>query len=599
MANTTRAGTTSAHLFHAEVPFLLGIPRGRSPFGQWTNGRPNVVVSPESYFAAGTRTAVTKGTPASNNVARAGAVSALLTTGDADWFERMHILPKAGIEFGNIVAQTDADYEIYNAWRDRDVVLTAVANNATPGVELPNLSVPTTVEKETSQLDPTSTGNGSGTGLGTLVKLKVRALTDGLPSFDTTIDFSFDTGEELSLPISGQRIVLVPLVYEWPVQETLSFATDIIDALNGKEQRIALRDNPRQLFDVLFLLDGNDRQRMEALLMDWTDNVFAFPLWHERLFLTTATSVGATQYQVLGADEVDLRDLGLALVFSDANTYDVINVASHTATLVTAASPSQFAYPVGTILCPLRTAQVSKVVSSRRHYKTLQEYAIQFEVTDNDTGALAGDTTPGFWSTHGGRVLLDDCNFMEGTMSEERTRRVYRIDNLTGIVRQSSTWDKEKRVQQKGFEPSTRAQILQLRKLLVGLGGSQKTFYIPTFIEDLTVVANLSSGTNTMDIERMEYVRHMAQREPRKTFKVTFTDGTSLVRTISSSAVVSTTVERLTLNTTWPANRSVSEISRVEFYEPVRFDTEDFQLTHTDPKRASMQVPVKAVFDDD
>lgn len=599
MAYTARAGATSTHLFHAEVPFLLGIPRGRSPFGQWTGGRPNVVVSPEAYFAAGTRTAVTKSAPAASDVARAGATAALLTTGDADWFERMHVLPKAGIDFGNIVAQTDVDYEIYNAWRNRNVLLSSAVNNATPGVELPSLSIPATIEKETSELGPTSTSNNGGTGLGTLVKLKVRALIDGLPSFDTTIDFTFDTGEMLSLPISGQRIVLVPLVYEWPVQETLSFATDIIGALNGKEQRIALRDNPRQIFDLLYVLDTNDRQRMEALLMDWTDNVFAIPLWHERLLLTAPVSVGATQYQVTGADEVDLRDLGLALVFTDASTYDVLNVVSHTATLVTAASPSQFGYPAGTILCPIRTAQVAKVVSSRRHHKTLQEYAIQFAVLDNDTGALAGDTTPGFWSTYGGRVLLDDCNFMDGTMDEERTRRVYVVDNLTGTVKQSSSWGKEKRVHQKGFEPGTRAQIMQLRKLLVGLSGAQKTFYIPTFVEDLTVVANLSSGTNTMDIERIEYVRHMAQREPRKTFKITFTDGTSLVRTISSSAVVSTTVERLTLNTTWPANRTVSEISRVEFYEPVRFDADEFQLTHTDFKRASMRAPVKAVFDND
>jgi hypothetical protein len=81
-------------------------------------------------------------------------------------------------------------------------------------------------------------------------------------------------------------------------------------------------------------------------------------------------------------------------------------------------------------------------------------------------------------------------------------------------------------------------------------------------------------------------------------FKITFTDGTGLVRTITSSSTVSSTVESLTLNTTWPANRTTAEISHVEFYELVRFDSDEIKLTHERIGSVKSTVPVIRVFDD-
>ena len=602
MANTARNGASSAYVYLVDAPFLKGYARGKSPFGQWTSGalggRPQVLAGFNGYGGAGTRVAAGGGGGTVAGVARAGTQSALLTSPEADWFERMHVLPRAGIDFGNIIAQSDQPYEIYNAYRRRDVLLTSITNNASPGVTLPNLSAPNTIEKETSALDPTSTSNSGGSGLGTLVRLSLRALVDGLPSFDTTIDFAFDTGEELSLPVSGQRVVLVPAEHDGEITETLVFLTDIIASVNGKEQRLELRDNPRQQFSVTYLLEDNDRQRFELLLLDWFDNAFALPLWHEQIELTAAVSVGTTTYPVLGADNVDLRIGGIAMVFADSNTFAVISIVALTPTLITAGSVSAFGYPAGTRICPLRVVALSRHVQGRRYPRQLQEMRCEFEALDNDTGALAGSLTPGFWSTYDGRVLLSDCNFMSDTVDEEVHRRVTVIDNETGVVSRTSDWDRSKRTHQKGFLPRTRAQLMQLRRLLVGLGGRQKAFWIPTFSEDLTVKATLTIGTVTMDVTRVLYTRFAQSREPKKTFRITFADGTSLVREIASSVEIDPTTERLTINTAWPSTQIASDVVRVEFYELVRFDTDSFVIRHEHGGRARVQAPVTVVFDD-
>lgn len=517
------------------------------------------------------------------------------------WFELVHILPRSKIEFGNIITQKDDQYEVYNAMRATDVTTASLTNNVSPGVTFPDESLPEVIESQSSALDSTTTGQNelvSPQVLGTMVQRDVLAAQEGLPIFDDSVVFNITGGNNVQLLLSGQRLVLMPMEYEAPVQETLSWLTDVITALDGKEQRISLRKNPRQIFDVQYRLTGAERQLMQSLLMDWTNNSFGFPLWHEKMTLTASVSAGATVYNVATTADVDLRVGGLAVVLSDHNTFDVISIASITSTTITANDASVNGYAEGTTIMPMRTAQVLGVVPGRRHQNNLEEFRIRFEVTDNDTGVLTGDVSA--YSTYNSRVLFDDCNVVDGApMAENYTRRIHRIDNSTGKVSISSSWDRNKRSHQKGFVLRDRAEMITFRKMLTSIRGQQIAFYIPTFIEDLTVKATLAIGASTMDIENIEYERFVQSRLGKTIFRITFTDGTSLIRTITAATGVDSSTERLTTGTdTWPATRTVDEISRIEFYELVRFAADNVPITHPRIGLATARMPVIQVFDD-
>ena len=600
MSGTAYPGAVGT-LAQTTAGLLTGRTRGMIPFKQWTQGgggSPQGIDNLGDTTLAGIRSADTEGDGIAGAVAaHPGAYDDQLGAG-ADWYDDVHIFPAVAIDFGNIITQAEDEYEIYNAYRETDIDLDVVdASPVQPGILTPEMAATFNIPAGTSALNSSTTGNGAGLGLGTFVKLKVVAETNGLPKFDGDITFT-DTGngETVTLGVSGSRIVLMPMEYEAPLRETLAFLTDIITALDGKEQRIALRKNPRQIFDVTYALDGNDRQRMQSLLMDWTGNVFGFPLWHEKLTLTTAVSAGATVYSVANTADIDLRVGGLAIAFTDSNVFDVLTIASFTATTITATDPSVNAYPAGTTIMPVRAATILNAVSSAREANELEYFRITFEVTDNDTGALSGSAAA--YSTYNSRVLFDDCNVVEGQMTGEYRRRIYRIDNDTGKASRSTTWDRNKRSSDKGFVLRNRAEILAFRKAMLSINGRQTAFYIPTAIEDLTPVAQLTIGTNTMDIENIEYVRFVQSRAPKTIFKITFTDGTSLVRIVQSAAQVTSTVERLTLDTTWPATRSVAEIVRVQFYELARFDADNVVLNYPRIGLADAQLPVVQVFDD-
>lgn len=537
------------------------------------------------------------GKPGTKTIATFDGFSGQDQVGTVDWFEKVHVLPKTEIEFGNIISTEEEDYQLHNAFRGTDVVEQAIINNADPGVELPNNVPPELIPKNSTLLDPTSTGQTQ-ISLGTLVALKVQALPEGLPTFDTNIVFDFALpGNDVQLFVSGTRIVLLPYRFESPFRESLAFSTKIIPARSGREQRIANR-TPRQGLRPLYELEGDERRSMQAFLFDWMDNIFGVPLFEEEVFAAADIPASSTTFPTEGALDVDFRIGGLGALVLDQYVFDTFTVDAITDTLITAADPIANAYPEGTSIVPVRACRLIEPVGGLRRVVNLEGFELDFEVTDNDTGKIQGDTTPGFWSIYNGRVLFDDCNVVEGDMRESFVRRTFVIDNETGITGQTSLWDRNKRAHSKGFVLRNRPEILEWRRLMMALNGKQKAFYIPTFADDLRVIAPLASGGATMNIQSINYTRFVQQRAPMDLFRITFTDGTFLIREVNSSNTVSGTEEQLILNDIWPANRAVDEIQRIEFYELVRFDTDRFELEYEHGSIARVTAPVLRVFDD-
>ena len=511
-----------------------------------------------------------------------------------DWFNKIHLLPRGTFNFGLILSQKTATYEVFNSWR-QDITFTALTNNIGSSVTLPDLPTPpTTMGAFTSFLDPTST-HASGSSKNKVL-LEIVVAKDGPPTFDDTLVWDFSTGDSAVARLTGSRISIIPAIYESEFDETWDFISDTIAADDGTEQVLSLVGYPVQGFRVTYSLDAEDRQRMQMLLMDAQSRLLAFPVWHEDIFSTATASIGATSVAVSATTDVDYRVGGYAILWSSATAYDVVQLTSvSTNSLGFTSTPLTGSYSSGTRVAPLRLGYIVSDVPSSRALVNLDQYTVQFRVTDNETGMFAGSTTG--WSTYSTKVLLDDPNIVDGAMEVLSTTRVQVIDNDSGVVEYIRLWNKNRRNSAKGFSIRSRSEMMRVKKLLLALRGPQVSFRLPTFAEDVTVVANLASASFTMDIRHIGYTKYAQSREPRKVFRITFTDGTSLVRVVQSSVEVSTSVERLTLDLQWPSNKTVAQISRVEFYEPVRFDTDVFTFRYQRTGWASLRAPVKTLMD--
>lgn len=511
-----------------------------------------------------------------------------------DWFDKVHLIPRTPFAFGVIVGQTTDTFEVFSAWRT-SINYTTYLNNISAGVSTPDLPTPTVA------LDPFTSFTDPGTSVRLSYQpVEIIVAKDGPPLFDDTIDLTFSTGEVIMLRVSGQRVSIIPILYEENVEELWRFVSDTIQNTDGTEQVISLTENPIQSLAVTYKLDGTERQLMQSILHGTQGTQMALPIWVEMIKNTATVSAAATSATVDATADVDFRVGGLAIIYDSPEAFDVVKISAIGANSITfATTPTINSYTPGATIAPARLGYVINNPTAQKSQVNLETTNLVFRVIDNDVGMFAADASGFNTSAFDGKVLLDDCNVMGNSVSSTYDRRIHVIDNDVGTISIDTDWASNQRLSTKGFSMRSRAEILNVKKLLLALQGQQKSFRLPTFSDDLTVVLNISAATSTIDVSNVGLTKFSNDGgvgvEPKRVFRITFTDGTALEREIQSSVENSTTVERLTLNTTWPDPRTIAEVSRIEFLELTRFSTDNYKFQYDRIGRARLSVPTKTL----
>lgn len=487
------------------------------------------------------------------------------------WFEHVHAFPGV-LTMGNIVAISLRDMEIYNAYRDAERSLTIFANNADAGVSLVGFP-----------LLPAAIGAGAG------LLFQVRVDSNGPPSLNGTLVFTLDSGD-VTVPITGVRVVMFPFAPEAPLQERLEFKTDILTTTTGGEQRISIRKHPRQLFNMVFKTeDDYERRRLDTLFGMWQFRPVGLPIWAEARTLDTAAA-GATTIQV-DTTYGDFRVGSLAIVWQDSATFDALEIDSLTDTSLTFSSPLLNSYDNAQVM-PLRIAVTQSRVQRMKAPVNFSEMTAQFTVLDNE--ADLADTTP--FGTHNSKVMLDDPNMMFGDrLNDHLVRQISRVDNETASLIQFSDWPDSLPLTTKGFVANTSQRVWEIRQLMHALRGSQVSFYMPTFYHDVVPNGDLTLSSFLLNIENIGYATYLQGREPNKSLWIELTDGTILTRQVVDSVEIDADTERLTVDVAWPATILASEVSRISFLRLCRIADDNVSFEHEYVGSARIGINVRGV----
>lgn len=474
------------------------------------------------------------------------------------WWESFHILPRRH-DLGNILTTQVINFEIYSAYRTATQSWNGFVNNAGTGVS---------IDISPTQVFPPLTGLDG----------VLTVTTDGPPVVASDLVFSFDVPQTISVPITLTRLVLFPFQPNKPYTETLAFSTDILKFMSGKEQRVAVRAFPRSIFEwEFFFEDGVERATLHNKLFGSLVETFGIPIWHEMTQLTAEGSSGASTITVASTDYADYRAGSLVAIWTDYQTFDVHEIDSFTSTTITIDSTLSQTFPVGAKVMPVRLAVIDGVPQGRRFPTADGTVQLRFRTLDND--ANIADTSA--FSTFNSKVLLDGCNVVQRELQESYTQDINVLDSVSGDTYQSSTEPNSRRQHGLGISCRTRQSLWEHRQLLHSLRGPQTSFYVPTYSEDLTPIANLTSGTNTLVISNVGYTDEINAVQPRDFIRVVFNDGTaSITRQILSVVEDSATQETLTLDDTWASTYTADQIDRVEHLAEVRIATDDVRIRH-------------------
>lgn len=353
--------------------------------------------------------------------------------------------------------------------------------------------------------------------------------------------------------------------------ESLEWQTDIIEAHDGTEQRIRVRQEPRQSFEASVMLDDpGELSRLRVAIAAWQHREWGWPCWHEAVELT-ATLPSASSAISIDTTASDFRADGLAIIHSSPTSYEVVEVSTVASDSLTLASATTMEHATGASVMPLRVARMTGQASRDDRPTELSEYSVTMQVTDN-----IELTTEAAAMQYLGYDILSDPLLMPGeTMPRQIERPLDILDPGPGAWAVFARTDYPGVTTDHRWRFATRAQAWAFRRWLHRRAGRLNPVGIPSRTHDLALAAQPTSSATTLEIKDVNY-RNVGLNRPGMTHIAVFAaNGSFVCRQITNAVAGSIGRENLTIN----AALGFTDVSRISFLCLHRFAADRISMT--------------------
>lgn len=494
-----------------------------------------------------------------------------------DWYHRIHIRPQS-LALGNVVSTEIETIEIWNAF------LNAVTLSSIDGIEEGvSLAGPNTFPFQFQALE--------------LVTWDVSVTPDGPSSIDLTLTWNFAVVHDVSLPITGARVVAFAFTPNWAtrIRERLSWETDVLGSPSGAEQRRAIRLSPRRRFEGDLVVDGRERGLFDNAIAGWGSQIWAMPIWPDVQVLEAVLNAGATSIACSTTGR-DFRVGGLLLLrgttafLSEAAEIEAVGPSS-----ITLQRPLQATWPAGTRLYPARTARLPEQPAITHKSDTVWTASFTFELQEpSDWAALTGLPT---YRSHPVYALAPDESTGLGVSTE---RLIEVLDNLSGIPRVLDTAAQPFPVRVHRSVANGITERADLRSLFYTLNGRQVSIWLPTHADDFRLTVTVTAASTALSVENVGYARFGFNLIGRRDIRIELHSGVVFYRQILDASEIDADTEQLVIDSALGQTVNPADVGRISFMALVRSNSDEFQIEHeTDVEGAAIsEFELRALRDD-
>jgi hypothetical protein len=486
-----------------------------------------------------------------------GARSGCLGRGlSDDWYGRVHVVPHE-LDLGNLLQVEVRSVEVWNG-HFSDQLFSELQEQSTEGIEI---------------TEPVSPPYTFGPLISQIYDVTVDVLGPAVIDAEYTWVFPAETP---GVHITGSRVVLWPLPPNWrePVLERLEWLTDVLEAADGSEQRIALRGVPRRSLEHRLTLAGADRRRAESWLYDWQARLFALPIWTHPAQLDAGASADDTVLS-LDTSERGFAAERLAILWASPTQTEVTvieQVSAGSLTLVTGLIDD---WPAGTRVYPGHFARLDARQALDRLGGEVVEQTLRWRL-DDPVAWPAVDST----GTYRSEPLLERApspNWREPP-EHEHLRELRELDALTGARAVDDRTGVPIVIERWLWTEGGQSAIADLRAWLHARAGRLNGFWAATDLADLVLIASVGAAEITMDVEHLGYTRFLRQQAGRRDIRIRLRDGTVFLRRITDSAEVDADTERLTLDSALGQSVAPAEILQISWLSWWRLEADAVEL---------------------
>jgi hypothetical protein len=415
--------------------------------------------------------------------------------------------------------------------------------------------------------------------------------TNGPATIDATYTFNFTGANSPRVQVVGSRITAWTWAPNWdePIVERIEWLTDVMTSYDGTEQRVKLRATPRRNFEFSFSASGTQRRRLDAAIYNWGARVWAVPIWPDGERLSATAAAGATTITVTTTTR-DYHVGGLVMLLADDAGYEVAEILSLTASALTLKRPLVSTWAAGS--CMVYPVRSSRMPASHGYTRFTGDFVygrVRMDVDDVNEWPAATETLYRAYP-----VLTERPNWIDD-IDVDFERKLAILDYGTG----------ERAFVDESNEPNiasnfrwfleSRARVASFRSWMYARAGKFGAIWIPTWVDDLTVVAIVGATATSIDVEHCDYTRRLAGKLHRKDIRVQTTTGQVYYRRITGASELSDTVERLTIDTAFGVEIPAANFAQISFLMLSRLDADGVEINYFTGDAAQVAHPVKAI----
>ena len=369
-----------------------------------------------------------------------------------------------------------------------------------------------------------------------------------------------------------------PLVPDWsqPVIETLAWLTDVMQASrSASSQHRMLRATPRRGFAWRSLAEGQDRRVADLLLADRGGSTWWVPVWPDVQVLDNAIPAFAIDLPCRTAG-FDFTAPGHALLWRSPREWSVVEVQTIEIDGLMLAEPSVSAWPVGTLLLPLRAGRIGEAP---------EEQALTDELGARNSVAAAV-IEPCDWpaamptaTTYRTFPVLEWRPEESEPPSSSAPRTLGIVDNETAQPVVVDMIERALRAQGHTWQLQGRDTQAAWRSLLYALAGRANPVWVPSWTADLRVVAAISALTTFITVEWTGYTLFGRQQAGLRDVRIELWNGTAFCRRITAS-VQGAETETLQLDAALGQAVAVADIRQVCWLRLCTLASDTVEIRH-------------------
>ena len=466
------------------------------------------------------------------------------------FFDNVFLTPPV-INAGVVVPGAEFSFELWHSFVDAKV-LAGVTQTGAFGVEL-NGATSGALYAFTSFAYGVSLNQGNG-------------LVDYRASFD------FGSGSEYSFRLTASMALVMPERIDWSTQPEMSiqYLTEVIEAFDGTEQRIALRDTPRCSLGYMYSMT-DEQQYLFDNKISTSAGTMLVPLWPLQCRLARGISIGDSLISL--ADVSAHLESSESILVSEHDRHEILSIESVDELAMTLSTLAKNDFSESAIVVPLRIAYPADESNSTSILRGFDQHSITYEVDETQIQKP---------------IPVDDFERLNSRpifpfrpdRSKDVTTQYNRLrETLDPLIGARSIFDRAKgavKILGQTFTFFSEAERQRFEDFAELMNGAQGEFYIEGPGQALELSEDIVGPTYKVKIKSSGYSNFANSRSLATHIAIKLYNGTTIYRTILSATGNPDATETITTKEATTALK----ISNIETIVPLyiaRFDSDEFR----------------------